>query len=721
MRRFLALSTLLAVVIAPTAVVAPAGAAAPLLCDGIPATIVGTPHAEHLVGTASRDVIVARGGDDVIDGRGGNDLICAGGGRDVVIGGGGGDTIHGGSGRDLLRGGSGNDILTGGTGADTLFGGSGNDVLRGSGGTDTLIGNGGIDTATGGQGTDWCRTSETTASCATTVPAGARVAAMAAARVDPTYEHFGFEWKMAGDTDHDSWLFLEYRAVGADRWLPAAPSMRAYPGAIVNGAPLGLNHHAASAMFLRPGTRYEVRATVTDPDGGAATIRRVVRTRRQWYRSGGTIRYVVPGSGGGAGTAGDPYRGLQAAADAARPGDIFEVGAGTYAPFEITTSGTAAEPIRFFGSASGFGTAVIDGAGTDRGVVTIGTFDATTSWIVLHSFVIEDGRWGVDAQNTRNIWVTHNTIRDVDDGVINRRGNAWERNQTVCDNTIRGRTPWPGQGIPGERGIDLRGWGNVVCHNDVADFGDCVSVQPFTGPSFGNDVSGNYAHRCVDDGIEVDYNQRNVRVYDNRVFNARMGVSIQPVAGGPAYIYRNELFNTESKPIKMHNQPSGFFIVNNTGAQNGNAFTGQAGWQNSVLRNNIFLGTRYAFEFTSSSPGGFRDLDYGGWATTRAIDPGGPWFKWDNVRYDRIGDLPAGVEPHGLGLTFAALVDAALPVSWDVEVDPATRDLTLAVDSRAINRGVWVPNLGDRAEVNGRVDLGAHEQGAADPVYGPRD
>ena len=72
-------------------------------------------------------------------------------------------------------------------------------------------------------------------------------------------------------------------------------------------------------------------------------------------------------------------------------------------------------------------------------------------------------------------------------------------------------------------------------------------------------------------------------------------------------------------------------------------------------------------------------------------------------------------------MTFAALVDVVLPASWDGEVDPATRDLRLAPGSRAINRGVWVPNLGDRAGVDGRVDLGAHEQGAAAPVYGPRD
>jgi hypothetical protein len=663
--------------------------------------------------TATRDVIVAKDGNDVIDGRGGDDLICAGGGRDVVLGGGGSDRIFGQGGADLLRGDSRADIISGGTGNDTLLGGSGNDILRGNSHADTIFGGAGTDTSHGGPGIDWCRGSETTGSCSVGTATGSNVANMGSSRLDATFKNVGFAWNMSGDADHDSWLFLEYRAAGTTNWHPAAPSMRAYPEAIVNGAPLGLNHHAASAMHLKPNKRYELRATVTDPDGGAATMVGAVRTRSNYYADGGTIRHVVPGTGGGSGTAGNPYKGLQAAADAAAPGDIFEVAAGTYAPFEITTSGTGEQPIIFRAA----GEVTIDGAGTDRGIVTLGTFDAITSWIVVDGFTIEDGHWGVDAQNTRNIWVTNNEITNVDDGVTNRRGNAWERSQTVCDNTIRGRTAWPGVGIPGERGIDLRGWGNVVCHNDVADFGDCVSVQPFTGPSFGNDVFGNYAHRCVDDGIEVDYNQRNVRVYNNRVFNARMGVSIQPVAGGPAYIFRNELFNTESKPIKMHNQPSGFFVINNTAARNGNAFTGQAGWQNAVLRNNVFLGNRYAFEFTSASPGGFRDLDYGGWATSQAS---GPWFKWDNVRYDHIGDLPPRVEPHGLELSFAAVVNATPPASWDVEVDPDARDLRLATGSAAINRGVWVANLNNRSGVSGRTDMGAHERGAAVPAYGPR-
>ncbi len=308
-------------------------------------------------------------------------------------------------------------------------------------------------------------------------------------------------------------------------------------------------------------------------------------------------------------------------------------------------------------------------------------------------------------------------------GCCNRRENGTERNQTVCDNVIEGRVSWPGVGIPSERGIDLRGYGNVVCHNQVRNFGDCVSVQPFTGPSFGNDIFGNDASYCVDDGIEIDYNQANARVWRNRVMNSRMGVSVQPIRGGPAYIFRNELFNLESVPIKMHNQTTGFFVVHNTGAkhENGHGDNG-AMWRNAWFRNNLFLGTRYAFEFTTVADEGVRDFDFNAWGTTREIQgPGAPHFKWDDVRYDRLPDLQAiGVEVHGVEAGFEDLVNAVLPPAWDQPAEPGSRDLRLVEGAAAIDAGAILDNLNDPFPASGPPDMGAFERGQPLPSYGPR-
>jgi len=548
-------------------------------------------------------------------------------------------------------------------------------------------------------------------------------------RADATFEHIGVLWWVEGDENLDSTMSLEFRLQGDSDWRSGAPAIRAYPTIYVHDGPLDLNYWAASALFLEPGQTYELRLTLTDPDSGGETrtVTATTRTEPQPDPAGRQL-YVIPGSGGACGersrtsdgSAANPFRGLQASADAAQPGDVLHVATGTYSPFQLLASGNEGHPITFTGP--GDGTAIVDGAGTSRGIVTLGEWNQTISHVIIEGLTIQNGHWGVDVQHSHDIVLRHNVIRDVDDGVTNRRGDGLEGNQTVCDNVVEGRTPWPGSGIPSERGIDLRGYGNVVCHNAVRYFGDCISLQPMTGLSYGNDVYGNDASYCVDDGIEIDYNQANARVWRNRVMNARMGVSVQPIYGGPAYILRNEFFNLESVPIKMHNYTTGFYVVHNTGAKhvNGHGDNG-AMWRNAVFRNNLFLGTRYAFEFVTVADEGFRDFDYNAWGTTRDIgSPSDPHFKWDNVRYDHLADLPSGVEDHGGEAAFEHLVDGYLPSWWDVAAEPGSRDLRLVAGAPEINAGTDLPNLNDAFTLSGQPDIGAFEYGQPLPEYGPR-
>jgi uncharacterized repeat protein (TIGR01451 family) len=541
-------------------------------------------------------------------------------------------------------------------------------------------------------------------------------------RTDATFQHIGVAWSITGDDDHDSSFTLEYRRVGEGSWHPAAPAMRAYPTLIVDGAPLNLNYWAASALFLQSGQTYELRLTLSDPDGGGATQIVTATTRAELQDDPqGRQLYVIPGNSGGDGSLANPFRGLQTAANAAQAGDVFHVAAGTYAPFQILTSGTVGHPIVFRGPIGGG--AIVDGANTDRGVITLGEYNQTIGFLIVEGLTIQNGAWGIDAQHSHDVAIRRNVIQNVTDGIVNRRGDNLEYNQTVSDNVISGRRTWPGTGIPPEEGIDLRGSGNVVAHNRVQYFADCISVVPQTGPAYANDVVGNDVSYCVDDGIEIDYNQSNVRVWRNRVMNARMGVSVQPIRGGPAYIFRNEFFNLESNPIKMHNDTTGFFIVHNSDAKidNGQGDDGSQ-WRNVVYRNNLLLGTRYAFEFTTTPDEGFRDLDYNAWGTSRAIgSPTDPWFKWNDVRYDRLIDLQAvGVETHGVEAAFSHVLNATLPASWDVAVLPGSRDLRLKAGMPEINAGINLTNLNDPFVTDGQPDLGAFEAGQPLPTYGPR-
>ena len=540
-------------------------------------------------------------------------------------------------------------------------------------------------------------------------------------RADATFQSIGIAWPITGDANRNAGLTLEYRKVGDVGWRAGAVAMKSEPTTIVDGAPLGLHQVAASAVLLDPGTAYELRATLTDPDGGGTQQILTAATRTEPVANpAGRRRSVVPGAGGGDGIAGNPFRGAQAAADAAQAGDVFELAAGTYGPFTIIASGTAANPIVLRGPSGGGAT--IDGGNTDRGVVTIGSIGTGGAHVIVEGLAVQNGHWGIDADSTHDITIRGNVIRDVDFGIVNRRDGGVEHNQTIVDNLIVGRTAWPQAGIPEEQGTELRGDGNVVGWNRISHFADCISIQPRSGRSYGNDVVGNDVSFCVDDGIQIDYNEANVRVWRNRTTNTRMGVSVQPIRGGPAYIFRNEFVNTESNPIKMNNNPSGFVVVHNTSIKQGPGLYDPAEtWRNAIFRNNLMLGTDYAFEFTTSPDEGFRDFDYDAWGTTRAGTVGEPWFKWSNVRY---ADFPAlraaGVETHGVPVALGDLTAAAYPAAWNVAVAPGSQDLRPRAGTAPVNTGAALANLNDGLVPDGLADMGAYELGQAVPAYGPR-
>ena len=121
---------------------ASAGAADPVLCQGVEATIVGTDGDDSgatLTGTDGDDVIHGLGGRDEIYGLGGNDLICGGGGGDTIEGGPGDDDIYGQGGHDTLKGGKGDDAIRAGHHNDRVWGNGGTDTIWGGMGSDTCI------------------------------------------------------------------------------------------------------------------------------------------------------------------------------------------------------------------------------------------------------------------------------------------------------------------------------------------------------------------------------------------------------------------------------------------------------------------------------------------------------------------------------------------------------------------------------------------------------
>lgn len=133
-----------ATTVAATVAVGVPHAYAAVMCDGRPATIVGTPGADTLVGTDGPDVIAGLTGNDLVDGRGGDDIICqagavAGLGLTTVtlIGGPGNDTL---SMRDLENSSTTTADLTRGKLKVDQAGGPGNNIRGTLAGFENVVG-----------------------------------------------------------------------------------------------------------------------------------------------------------------------------------------------------------------------------------------------------------------------------------------------------------------------------------------------------------------------------------------------------------------------------------------------------------------------------------------------------------------------------------------------------------------------------------------------------
>ena len=182
----------------------------------------------------------------------------------------------------------------------------------------------------------------------------------------PTYICLGVRWLIHGDDNKNAAVSLEYRKAGAEAWKKALPLFRVESAACRKKPPEGAWLFAGSVFDLEEGTEYELRLVLNDPDGGEAEKVVRARTRKEPFAPPDMrVRHVVPGSGGGDGTEGNPFRGLNGAAQAAKPGDLFLVHKGVYpATWTVKTSGTEARPIVWRGA--GDGEAVIDGAHAEK-------------------------------------------------------------------------------------------------------------------------------------------------------------------------------------------------------------------------------------------------------------------------------------------------------------------------------------------------------------------
>ena len=119
----------------------------------------------------------------------------------------------------------------------------------------------------------------------------------------PTLANLGFEWAITGDSNRNASVSVEFRRVGETQWRKALPLLRIGGERIFRDVehlsyfvPDGF---AGSILGLEPGTEYEARFTLTDPDGASGqtsqTVRAKTRVEPQPYAGGRTLHVYPPG------------------------------------------------------------------------------------------------------------------------------------------------------------------------------------------------------------------------------------------------------------------------------------------------------------------------------------------------------------------------------------------------------------------------------------------
>lgn len=540
----------------------------------------------------------------------------------------------------------------------------------------------------------------------------------------PTIENLGFRWYIEGDSNRNASVAVAFRKKGQTQWKQALPMLRVHHE--VSNQKYGPyrtgNLFAGSVLLLEAATDYEVRFTMTDPDGGAPAEPKIVavatRAEPKAFEGGREIQAT-------AGT------GLMAAIDEAEPGDVILLSAGVYqGPFELTKSGMTGKPIVLRGAAGAQAILAGEGVSGRSRIVTLNG----AHHLHFERLTFRNAQMAIYAAKpggSRGLVVRGCRIHDVVFGINTGCENCTD--WYIADNEIVGINPtWyprPPETYmsPGHTGVNVYGRGHVICHNRITRFSDAAAIYNFGPPVddvtkhcvnidfYNNDLSW-----AQDDTFEADYGCHNVRFYRNRCYNTHTAMSTQPFYGGPVYLIRNELYGITSLSYKLNNYPAGIEAYNNTSCCAGRGFCPPPIWQNGHFRNNLFMGAEgYALE--SGSPTAYSTMDYNAY---RRNEPE-RLFKWTDHngqvgRYQSLEDLfqATGLEEHGMLADYDIFLNATPPEKGKT-CRPREYDLRLKQDANVVDAGITLPQV--TGDFTGKApDLGCYELGRESPHYGPR-
>jgi len=439
----------------------------------------------------------------------------------------------------------------------------------------------------------------------------------------PTLISLGFEWHIDGDDNHNAAVSVFYRKKGQHAWKEGLPLLRLDHERINENSLQYIvpNMFAGSIFDLEPGTDYECRLVLADPDGvdGKAENIVAVHTRPEPKpAAGGNVYHVYPPGFSGqkqqpafTGLLGAYYTGSSGAdyfnayPPRVKPGDTILVHAGVYkddrykyggplgtlssGTYFLTQSGTADKPIVIKGA--GDGDAIFDGDGAynlfNLMAANYNYFEGLTirntelafwagyknltgaSGITIKNCKLEKIGRGVysDWSGSKDFYIADNIFvgKFRPDILMGFTGREWQA------------YPEFGAKLVSEYAVKLYGQGHVVAYNYVTQFHDGIDIATYGNPDgapsviqdrlpvsidfYNNDVT-NVEDNC----IETDGGAHNIRVFRNRCFNnGNRALSVQPMFGGPVYFIRNIVYDSpEGGALKLTASAAGIVIYHNT-------------------------------------------------------------------------------------------------------------------------------------------------------------
>ncbi len=534
----------------------------------------------------------------------------------------------------------------------------------------------------------------------------------------PTITCLAAEWMIRGDENNNARVDVQYRASGDSGWLQAMPLVRIPAGNTGKRTTPSYswpNKFSGSIFNLKPGTEYEIRLSLSDPDGGKATEMIKASTRPvPTEAANARIIKVNPAT-------------LEKLAMHAEPGDVLLLSPGYYEEFTMPVDGVPGKPVVLR---------------ADHAHPVIGS--TFTSVNLEHrKNVIIDGLtvWGpVQLRWAEEVAVCHCDIQSEFGIVAEEQPGC--KNCYIADNTVSYKIPWVAEstgsgsvwGGPANigEGIEITGPGNVICYNRVSGYRDCISLMEdlWVYDQVCNDIYNNDISEGSDDAIEADFAMNNCRIMNNRITNCGMGLSSQPGLGGPVYFIRNVMYNIAMAPFKLERKSYGNLFIHNTVVKSGDGLFaphGQGEYYRTVWLNNLCIG---------GSGGGKRGRYSGGEGYAVGL-PGfnaSCTFDYNAVGSENnafggiVGDQHFNTTGELDQLTgarhcvqvgmdvFAANV--AFPDPVFPERQP--QDLRIKPGSAAADAALLIPGVND--DFTGKApDMGAYETGKALPIYGPRE